>query len=125
MGKIVEKQLYLIKTCMECLDKPYKWGGNDLNGFDCSGLMEYIYKQIDIDITRTTSTQINQGIEIKNIDELKIGDLLFFGKEDNVYHVGMYIGGDKFISSTHTGDVVKLIKLSGRNDLIMIRRILI
>ena len=93
------------------LNTPYYWGGETPDtGFDCSGLMQYAYKQLGIDIPRVTYDQVNAGVEVPR-DQLQPGDLVLFARGGDVHHVGMYIGDDKFIHAPHTGDVVKISSL--------------
>lgn len=105
------------------LGVPYVWGGTTPEGFDCSGLVQYAYQQIGIQISRTSYTQINDGYEVQK-DELKAGDLVFFAnKRQGVHHVAMYIGNGNIIHAPYTGDVVKIIPLSSRDDYYSARRI--
>lgn len=104
------------------LDIPYQWGGTTPSGFDCSGLVQYAYKQFGVNISRTSYTQVSDGRKV-NREELKAGDLVFFAKSGNVHHVGMYIGNGQFVHAPQTGDVVKISNLSDRNDYYTARRI--
>ena len=104
------------------LGVPYVWGGTTPNGFDCSGLVQYVYKQLGINISRTTYYQVNDGVEVSK-NELKQGDLVFFRKNGNIHHVGIYIGGGQFIHAPQTGEVVKISNLSDRSDYYTARRI--
>lgn len=101
---------------------PYVWGGTSPSGFDCSGLVQYTYKQLGVNISRTSYTQVNDGRKIDK-SELKSGDLVFFARHGDVHHVGMYIGNGKFIHAPQTGDVVKISNLSDRSDYYTARRI--
>ena len=87
----------------------YVWGGESPTGFDCSGLVQFAYNAIGISIPRTTYEQYRIGEPVSR-DELEPGDLLFF---DHVGHVGMYVGGGRFIHAPHTGTVVQFGTLSG------------
>ena len=95
------------------LGTPYRWGGSDPEtGFDCSGLVQWAYAKAGISIPRVTDDQIDVGRRVSRSDLLP-GDLVFFrNSSDDVHHVGMYIGGDRFIHSPHTGDVVKVSSLN-------------
>lgn len=105
------------------LGVPYVWGGTTPKGFDCSGLMQYVYNEVGIKISRTTYTQVKEGIEVSK-DNLRPGDLVFFAKCGNVHHVGMYIGNGNMIHAPQTGDVVKIVSLSSRKDYLTARRII-
>lgn len=119
------KPLYktAVDEAKECLGIPYMWGGTSLSGFDCSGLVQYIYKQIGISISRTTYTQVNEGVEVDK-NNLRQGDLVFFKKNGDIHHVGIYIGNDQYIHAPQTGEVVKISNLSDRNDYYTARRII-
>jgi cell wall-associated NlpC family hydrolase len=95
------------------LGVPYRWGGADPNsGFDCSGLMMYVYGQLGV---RLPHYAAGQWSDLAHIDasQLQPGDLVFFEPRWNgPGHVGMYVGGDSFIEAPHTGDVVKIATLS-------------
>lgn len=93
------------------LGTPYVWGGETPeDGFDCSGLVNYVYKEaLGVDITRTTYTQQYQGEEIPLTDEdLRMGDLLFFVDNGDVHHVGMYLGDGYYIHAPKPGDEVRI-----------------
>ena len=88
---------------------PYKWGGSTpQTGFDCSGLVQWAYAKAGIQIPRVTDAQFAaaNGTPVDRGD-LRPGDLIFFGKPGNIYHVAISMGGDKFIHAPKTGDVVR------------------
>jgi cell wall-associated NlpC family hydrolase len=87
---------------------PYRWGGATPAGFDCSGLVSYVYAQLGISLPHYTVAQWDATQPIAAAD-LQPGDLVFF---DGLGHVGIYIGGDQFIHAPHTGDVVRVQSLS-------------
>ena len=89
--------------------KPYKWGGSTpQTGFDCSGLAQWAYAKAGIQIPRVTDAQFaaSNGTSVDRGD-LRPGDLIFFGKPGNIYHVAISMGGDKFIHAPKTGDVIR------------------
>jgi len=93
---------------------PYVWGGaNPLTGFDCSGLVMYVYAQLGIHLTHFSGAQWNEGTRILSPEDLLPGDLVFFEPgPSGPGHVGMYIGGGEFIQAPHTGDVVRISSLT-------------
>lgn len=121
----------IIMYAQKFLGTPYKWGGarpyvaGDSNsGFDCSGLVQYVYKQFGIFTTRTTYTQIKYDGKQVSRDSLKPGDLIFFGSWEDPYHVGLYVGDGNFIHAPRTGDVIKITPLSERTDYLVAKRII-
>lgn len=105
----------LVNFARTALGTPYAWGGNSMSsGVDCSGLVQQVYAHFGIQLPRVTYQQINQGASVP-VDKLQPGDLVFFDTEPankGADHVGIYIGGGKFIHAPHTGDVVKISSLS-------------
>jgi cell wall-associated NlpC family hydrolase len=94
------------------LGTPYRWGGESpATGFDCSGLMQYAFKQLGVSIPRVSQDQFRSGQQVPR-ESLQPGDLVFFSKAGDVHHVGMYVGDGKFLHAPHTGDVVKISSLS-------------
>ncbi len=113
----------LVADAMKYLGTPYVWGGTTPVGFDCSGLMQYVFRELGYSLSRTTYTQVKEGVPV-SADNLQPGDLLFFGSATSPSHVGMYIGDGKYIHAPHTGDVVKISELSSRSDFSAARRML-
>lgn len=92
------------------LGTPYVWGGDSLtSGVDCSGLVQQVYKHFGINLPRVTYDQITQGKAV-GMNQLQAGDLLFFHTEsaDSPDHVGIYIGGGKFIEAPRPGKGVQI-----------------
>lgn len=103
----------LIEESEKYLKVPYLWGGESPEGFDCSGLMQYVFKSQGIEIPRTSEEQQSFAKPV-GIAEIKPGDLVFNKTTDST-HVGMYIGYDMYIQAPHTGDIVKISRLSTSN----------
>jgi peptidoglycan DL-endopeptidase CwlO len=99
----------VVGIAMQYLGVPYVWGGASPRGFDCSGLVMYVFAQIGVSLPHSSYAQFNMGSAV-SLDQLQPGDLVFF---TGASHVGIYIGGGQFIHAPHTGDVVKISSLSG------------
>jgi cell wall-associated NlpC family hydrolase len=99
----------VVGVAMQYLGVPYVWGGSSPRGFDCSGLVSYVFAQIGVSLPHSSYSQFGMGTSV-SISDLQPGDLVFF---TGASHVGIYIGGGQFIHAPHTGDVVKISSLSG------------
>jgi cell wall-associated NlpC family hydrolase len=89
---------------------PYVWGGTSpRSGFDCSGLVQYVYGHFGVSLPRTSYGQFDRGRRVGRWG-LRPGDLVFF---EGVGHVGMYIGNGRFIHAPHTGTRVRIQTLAG------------
>ncbi len=111
----------VIALAMQHLGTPYVWGGSSPStGFDCSGLISYVYAQIGISLPHHAASQYSYGVPVA-YEDLQPADLVFFS---GLSHMGMYIGGGQFIHAPHTGDVVKISSLSGYSSWVGARRIL-
>jgi peptidoglycan DL-endopeptidase CwlO len=92
---------------------PYLWGGaSPATGFDCSGLVMYVYAQLGISLPHYAAAQYQLGTPVDR-SQLQPGDLVFF---DALDHVGIYIGNGQFVHAPQTGDVVKITALSDFGD---------
>jgi len=91
---------------------PYQFGGSSLHGMDCSGLVQYAYREVGVNVPRTVATQQRNAFPV-SLAELQAGDLLFFrlgGRQ--VSHVGIYIGDEQFIHAPRTGKRVSITRLN-------------
>ena len=89
---------------------PYVWGGASPRGFDCSGLVAYVYAQLGVSLPHHAASMFSYGVPV-SCSELQPGDLVF---ANGLGHMGMYIGGGNYIHAPHTGDVVKISSMSSR-----------
>jgi cell wall-associated NlpC family hydrolase len=89
---------------------PYVYGGTTKQGFDCSGLTQYVYRHEGKQIVRTSDEQFHQ-FRAESHSQAQPGDLVFFhdtsNLRSNVYHVGVFEGGDDMVAATHTGSDVQ------------------
>ncbi|TML56287.1 MAG: hypothetical protein E6G21_00155, partial [Actinobacteria bacterium] len=99
----------VVSIAMRYLGTPYVWGGASPSGFDCSGLVMYVFSQVGVSLPHSSYSQYGMGSPVSR-DQLQPGDLVFF---DGLGHVGIYVGGGSFIHAPHTGDVVKISSISG------------
>ena len=93
----------IVNYAKQFLGVRYVFGGTSPNGFDCSGLVQYVYNHFGINISRTTKTQINDGKEVGRTN-LQLGDLVF----PDSGHVTLYIGNNQVIHAPQEGEVVKI-----------------
>jgi len=105
-------------TALTLMGTPYKFGGSSPEaGFDCSGLVQYIYRDIStVTLPRTAAEMANLAGRDVTTRELVVGDLLFFrlGSSSRINHVGVYIGEDRFVHAPRTGTTVRIDKLDNR-----------
>lgn len=113
------KQLGKMDKAIELLEnqlgKKYIWGADGPDSFDCSGLVQYVYKNaLGKDIPRVSYEQVKFGQAVKK-EDLQVGDLVFFDtmNKGRVSHVGMYVGNNEFIHASNLKDGVKKSTLSG------------
>ena len=100
----------VVAIAMRYLGIPYRWGGSSPStGFDCSGFVMYVYSQVGVSLPHNAAMQYGYGSPVSR-SNLQPGDLVFF---NGLGHNGIYIGGNQFIHSPHTGDVVKISSITG------------
>lgn len=93
------------------LGRPYVYGANGPNAFDCSGFTSYVYRHFGVSLPRTARSQFSAGSAVSR-DNLAPGDLVFFNTVGYLGHVGLYIGGGDFIHAASSGRV----KISSLNE---------
>ncbi|WP_197492978.1 C40 family peptidase [Woeseia oceani] len=89
---------------------PYRYGGASRDGFDCSGLIQYAYKQAGVTVPRTTGSQW-RGLRAIDRDDMQVGDVLFFRIRGRMSHVGMYLGDGRFVHAPSSGREVTIAAL--------------
>jgi murein DD-endopeptidase len=102
----------VVETALALRGVPYRNGGNDPKGFDCSGLVQYVFAQHGIALPRGVREQLQYGREVR-LAGVERGDLIFFAitsKEPS--HVGVAVGGDEFVHAPSSRGVVRVEKFS-------------
>ena len=107
------------RIALQYVGVPYVWGGASPSGFDCSGLIMYVYARLGISLPHYTVSQWN-ATEPISMSQLQPGDLIFF---DNLGHEGMYIGGGQMVDAPHTGAYVRVESFSGFGSIDGARRV--
>lgn len=114
-------QIALVKETMKYLGIPYVWAGaTPLGGFDCSGLVLYVYAKFGVSFPHGATMQAHMGTPLP-FGQMEPADLVFFGDPSFYHHVGIYIGNGLFIEAPRTGDVVKVSQLAGRGSTLACR----
>lgn len=102
----------IANEAMTFLGYPYVWGAEDpKDGFDCSGLVYYLFMKHGYSMYRVADDQMKQGTEVA-YDNLLAGDLVFFGYGDYADHVGIYIGNGNFLHAANPKSGVKISSMS-------------
>ena len=98
----------LVGTALALRGAPYRNGGADPHGFDCSGFTQYVFAQYGIALPREVREQFKQGTKI-SANDLAPGDLIFFSTtEPGPSHVGIAVGGDEFVHAPSSTGVVRV-----------------
>jgi murein DD-endopeptidase len=98
-------------SALKMVGKPYRYGGSSPAGFDCSGLVQYSYKQAGVTLPRATDAQLRASQPLRG-QHLRRGDLLFFDQEGKKKsHVGIYLGNGRFVHAPSSGKTVRTDRL--------------
>lgn len=100
----------IIQAGMAKRGTPYMWGGTGKGGFDCSGLVQWMYGKYGIKLPRTSQQQASAGRAV-SAGQARAGDLVVWN-EPGHHHVGVYLGNGMYLNAPHTGDVVKVAKVN-------------
>ena len=101
----------IVNTAAKYIGVRYVYGGTSPSGFDCSGLVQYVCRQVGISVNRTSRSQYSNGVAVSK-SNLQPGDLVFFSKGSGISHVGIYAGNGQVIHAPSPGKRVCYIALS-------------
>ncbi len=110
---------HVIETALAYHGIPYVWGGETPAGFDCSGLVLYVFRQHGVELPHYSGSQFRLGERVLP-QQLRAGDVVFFGSP--IHHVGIYMGAGYYLHAPKTGDFVKVSRLADRSDYAGARR---
>jgi cell wall-associated NlpC family hydrolase len=98
-----------VRYALAQLGTPYRWGGDEPGGFDCSGLVQAAYQAAGIALPRVAQAQYDAGPPVPAGQPLQPGDLVFFGANPaDVTHVGIVVSPGEMVDAPHTGAVVRI-----------------
>lgn len=107
----------LVKAGLDTIGTPYAWGGDDPEGFDCSGLVTFVFRDIaGLELPRRARDQRAKGKAVRRT-QLEPGDLVFFAttrRRNVVSHVGIYIGDNQFVHAPSRGEKVRVDNLDDK-----------
>lgn len=115
-NSIVPSGSDIVNTAVMFHGLPYLWGGNSGKGFDCSGFTQTVFKDNGYMLPRDANMQVQIGEDVSienNFEALEPGDLIYFGSENRITHVGISLGGPKFI---HASSYVMINSLDPADD---------
>lgn len=103
----------VMQRALALLGTPYRWGGSEPDkGFDCSGLVGYVFRNaLGIELPRVSREMAKTGELVTDKAKLAAGDLVFFGRRGRVDHVGIYVGEGQFVHAPSRGKDVQVSSL--------------
>lgn len=102
----------LVKKAKSAIGTPYVLGGSNPGGFDCSGLVKWAFNSVGVDLPRTAREQSVIGKPVKDIKDMRAGDIVAFRHPKRGYHTGIYVGNGKFVHSPRKRSSVRINSLS-------------
>lgn len=107
-------QAAAVNAALGLLGTPYVWGGESKQGFDCSGLVQFVFDTVGVQLPRVAQDQYDAGPAVRPGSPVVPGDLVFFGSSpQGVVHVGMFVGDGLMIDAPYTGAVVRFDRVAG------------
>jgi cell wall-associated NlpC family hydrolase len=103
----VDAAALLVANATAMLGQPYRYGGSQPGGFDCSGLIAYAANRAGIYLPRTAREQLHSGVPVRR-EELRAGDLVFMHLEGKDLHVGLALDAHRFVHAPATGGRVRI-----------------
>lgn len=125
-GVASDKASRLVEEAKKWIGSPYVWGASRPGAFDCSGFIQYIYKQNGINLPRVSYQQMAAGRKVDKND-LQVGDLLgwdYSGRNPGADHIAMYIGNGQIIHTNTPGKPLRIESLSSKPQNFAASRIL-
>lgn len=111
------KSTDLLAYARKFVGTPYKWGGSSPLGFDCSGFVQYVFRQFGVDLPRVSYQQANAGKRIST-DQLKPGDLVAWDnstRNNGADHIAIYVGNGMVIEAPKPGTPLRIASMNGRS----------
>lgn len=118
----VTKGQQVIDLAKQYIGVRYVYGGTTPNGFDCSGLVQYVYRQMGVSLNRVAADQAKNGVYVAK-ENLQPGDMVFFKKPGRaIHHVGLYVGNGNYLHAPYTGRTICIEPMT-RSDYYTARRV--
>ena len=105
------RQAKAMQVARSAIGTPYVPGGRNPGGFDCSGLVQWAYKSVGINLPRTAREQSAVGKRITRVEDMRAGDIVAFHHPRRGYHTGIYVGDGKFVHSPRRRTRVRINRL--------------
>lgn len=102
----------LVRKAKSAIGTPYVSGGSQPGGFDCSGLVQWAYNSVGVSVPRTAREQSVIGQKVKDVKDMRAGDIVAFKHPKRGYHTGIYVGDGKFVHSPRKKTRVRINSLS-------------